>query len=84
MGHIYIAPADSHLIIKKDKVLLGHGATENRHRPSIDILFRSAAASWDSKVTGIILTGLLNDGVVGMKAIHRSGGTCIELLRAPR
>ena len=76
-GHIYTTPADSHMMIKKNKVLIGHGPTENRYRPSIDILFRSAAATWDSNVTGIILTGLLNDGVAGMNAIHRSGGACI-------
>ena len=57
--------------------MLGHGPPENRHRPSIDVLFRSAAATWDSAVTGIILTGMLTDGVAGMNAIRRSGGTCI-------
>jgi two-component system chemotaxis response regulator CheB len=76
-GHIYVAPADEHLIIKKDKLRLVYGAHENRWRPSIDVLFRSAAAAYGSAVTGVILSGLLDDGTSGMLAIKRSGGVCI-------
>jgi len=76
-GHVYIAPSDHHLIIKKNKIALGDGPMENRYRPSIDTLFRSAAAAYDHRVIGIILTGMLEDGVSGMQAIKRSGGTCI-------
>ena len=76
-GHIYIGPPDVHLLIKKGKIVIGHGPTENRFRPSIDVLFRSAAASYGERAIGIVLTGLLNDGTAGMWAIRQSGGHCI-------
>ena len=56
---------------------MGFGPPENRWRPSIDVLFRSAAAAYDSRVIGIVLSGLLHDGTSGMIAIKRCGGTCI-------
>lgn len=76
-GQVYIAPSNGHLVIKKDQLMIGHGPEENRWRPSIDVLFRSAAASYSSRVIGIILTGLLNDGTSGMLAIKQSGGICV-------
>jgi two-component system chemotaxis response regulator CheB len=76
-GYIYLAPADQHLFLKPGKIRLLHGPHENRWRPSIDVLFRSAAAAYDSHVTGVILSGLLDDGTSGMSAIKRSGGICI-------
>jgi two-component system, chemotaxis family, protein-glutamate methylesterase/glutaminase len=75
--HIYLAVPDKHLLIKKDKILLGTGAEENRWRPSIDTMFRSAASAYNSRVIGIILSGLMQDGTAGMIAIKRCGGTCI-------
>jgi two-component system chemotaxis response regulator CheB len=76
-GYLYLAPADNHMLVKPNKVLLVHGPHENRWRPSIDVLFRSAAAAYGSHVTGIVLSGLLDDGTSGMSAIKRSGGICI-------
>jgi two-component system chemotaxis response regulator CheB len=76
-GHIYIAAPNKHLLVKKNSILLGNGPEENRWRPSIDVLFRSAAAACSSSVIGLILTGSLDDGTTGMSAIKRSGGTCI-------
>jgi two-component system chemotaxis response regulator CheB len=76
-GNIYIAPPDWHMLLKKDTIRLIKGPHENRYRPSIDVLFRSAAASYDSRVVGIILSGMLDDGTSGMSAIKRSGGICI-------
>ena len=76
-GHIYIAAPNQHLLVKKDKIILGRGPEENRWRPSIDVLFRSAAVAYSSRAIGIILTGLLDDGTTGMLAIKRSSGTCI-------
>jgi two-component system chemotaxis response regulator CheB len=76
-GHAYIGPPDQHLVLKKGKIVLGEGPQENLWRPSIDVLFRSAAAAYDSRVTGIILSGLMYDGTSGMLAIKRCGGTCI-------
>ena len=76
-GTLYMAKPDHHLLLKNNKIILGKGPMENRYRPSIDALFRSAAAQYDHKVIGIILTGMLEDGAVGMLAIRRSGGSCI-------
>lgn len=76
-GHIYIAAPDYHLLVKEDKIILGRGPEENRWRPSIDVLFRSASAAYSSRVIGVVLTGSLDDGTTGMLAIKRSGGTCI-------
>lgn len=76
-NHVYLSPPEVHLLVTKGKVILGNGPSENRWRPSIDMLFRSAAAAYDSRVIGIILTGLMQDGTAGMDAIRRSGGTLI-------
>ncbi len=77
-GHLYIAPSDHHLLITEgNKILITKGAHENRWRPGIDPLFRSAAAAFGNKVIGIILTGYLDDGTAGMLAIKRCGGVCI-------
>jgi two-component system chemotaxis response regulator CheB len=76
-NHVYMARPDHHLMVKDNKILLGKGPMENRYRPSIDSLFRSAAASYGPRVIGIILTGMLEDGAGGMLAIKRSGGICM-------
>jgi len=76
-GKIYIAQPGHHLLLKKGVVRIGHGPEENRWKPSIDVLFRSAVAAYDGSVIGIVLTGLLNDGTTGMSAIKRGGGTTI-------
>lgn len=74
---IYLAPTDHHLLVEKGYIRVTKGATENHWRPSIDVLFRSAATAYNACVTGIILTGLLDDGTSGMNAIKRCGGRCI-------
>lgn len=76
-GHIYVAPPNQHLLVKEGKILLGSGPQENRFRPSIDVLFRSAAAAYSSHAIGIILSGMLDDGTSGMWAIKRCGGICV-------
>lgn len=77
-GHLYLAPSGYHLMIGRDKkMLVTKGAHENRYRPAIDPLFRSAAVGFGTGVIGILLTGYLDDGTAGMKAIKRCGGTCI-------
>lgn len=75
--HVYIAPANKHMMLQQGKILIKSGAKENHWRPAIDVLFRSAAAAYDSCVIGVILTGLLDDGTSGMIAIKKSGGICI-------
>lgn len=77
-GNGYLAPSDHHLLIGEDlKMLVTKGAHENRSRPAINPLFRSAAVAYGSGVIGILLTGYLDDGTSGMKAIKKCGGTCI-------
>lgn len=76
-GHVYLAQPDHHLMITKDKMLVTKGARENRSRPGIDPLFRSAAVAYRSKVIGAVLTGYLDDGTAGMIAIKRCGGVCV-------
>jgi two-component system chemotaxis response regulator CheB len=77
-GYVYLAPSDHHLMIDETgSLLVTKGATENRSRPGIDPLFRSAAVAFGNRVTGIILTGYLDDGTAGLIAIQRCGGTCI-------
>ncbi|MGZ5190739.1 MAG: chemotaxis protein CheB [Flavisolibacter sp.] len=77
VNHVYVARPNQHMLVKEDRIMLGAGPEENRWRPSIDVLFRSAAASYSSNTIGIILSGFLDDGTSGMWAIKRSGGTCI-------
>ncbi|UKT63019.1 chemotaxis protein CheB [Pedobacter mucosus] len=77
-SHLYLAPSDHHLMIDEDeRILVTKGAQENRSRPAIDPLFRSAAVVFASRVIGILLTGYLDDGTAGMIAIHRCGGICM-------
>ena len=77
-GHIYIAAPDHHLILQKDeKIAVKKGPKENRFRPSVDALFRSAAFIYGPRVTGIVLSGLLDDGTSGMWNIKRCGGATI-------
>jgi two-component system chemotaxis response regulator CheB len=76
-GHIYVAVPNCHLLVRKRMITIGKGPAENRFRPSIDVLFRSAAANYSERAIGVILTGLLNDGAIGMLNIKKSGGHCI-------
>ena len=76
-GRIYVAQNDFHLLIENDKVLVKKGPKENRFRPSIDALFRSAAASYGSRVVGIVLSGIMNDGTSGLWSIKRQGGLAV-------
>lgn len=74
---IYMAPADKHLLLREKDILVVKGPRENQFRPSIDPLFRSAAAYHGAGVIGVILTGFMSDGVIGMETIRRSGGITI-------
>ncbi len=77
-GHVYLALSDHHLLISENRTMLvTKGAHENRSRPAIDPLFRSAAVAFGTGVIGILLTGYLDDGTSGMKAIKKCGGICI-------
>lgn len=76
-GMIYVAPPDHHLLLEDKHILIKRGPKENRFRPSIDALFRSAAYTFGSRVIGVVLTGLLDDGTSGMWSIKRQGGVGI-------
>jgi len=72
-GTIYIAAPDHHLLLDKgNKIMVRKGPKENRFRPSIDALFRSAALLYGPRVIGVTLSGLLDDSVSGMWNIKRS------------
>jgi two-component system chemotaxis response regulator CheB len=76
-GHIYIAPPDRHLMLSDGRMQLVDGPQENRHRPAIDALFRSAAKSHGDRVIGVLLSGALDDGVAGLAEIKLAGGLVV-------
>ncbi|KAA5541323.1 chemotaxis protein CheB [Roseiconus nitratireducens] len=76
-GQIHLAPPDRHLLIDADQMHLSRGPRENRVRPAIDPLFRSAALSHGRRVIGVILSGSLDDGSSGLLSIKKAGGRTI-------
>lgn len=76
-GRIYVAPPDRHLLLTEEGLRVVYGPRENRSRPAIDPLFRTAAVHYRSRVIGVILTGLLGDGAAGLLAVHRCGGAAV-------
>lgn len=77
MGHIYIAPPDWHMMLDGGKIRLTRGPMENRHRPAIDPLFRSAALEYRERTLCIVLSGLQDDGTAGLYAVKSCGGTTV-------
>lgn len=76
-GHAYIAPGHSHLLVRRSganyMTELSQAAPVNRHRPSVDVLFRSAATHVGRNAIGVILTGMGRDGAAGMREMHEAG-----------
>jgi two-component system, chemotaxis family, protein-glutamate methylesterase/glutaminase len=76
-GHIYVGVPDRHLLVEDHRVVLSQGPTENGHRPAINALFRSAALAFGPRAIGVLLSGVLDDGVLGLAAIRSRGGITI-------
>src|SRR3954454_10492779 len=76
-GRIYVAPPDYHLILEPGRLRVTKGPRENRFRPAIDPLFRSAAQVFGPGAIGVLLTGSLDDGTAGLWAVKQLGGVAI-------
>jgi two-component system chemotaxis response regulator CheB len=80
-GHAYIAPGDRHLLVVRDgaryQCRLSDGDLVNRHRPSVDVLFRSVAQSAGRNSVGVMLTGMGRDGAEGLKEMREAGASTI-------
>jgi two-component system chemotaxis response regulator CheB len=76
-GHLYVAPADRHLLVGEGCLLLSSEPPEKGHRPAIDPLLRSAARVYGSRAIGIVLSGTGNDGTIGLAAIAARGGAVL-------
>jgi two-component system, chemotaxis family, protein-glutamate methylesterase/glutaminase len=76
-GRIYVAPPDKHLILEAGRIVVRRGPKENRFRPSVDALFRSAAYVYGPRTIGVVLSGALDDGTSGLWSIKRLGGIAV-------
>jgi two-component system chemotaxis response regulator CheB len=80
-GHVYIAPGNRHMLIARDGARyvckLNDGPPVNRHKPSVDVLFRSVAQNVGPNAVSVILTGMGNDGANGMQEMKQEGAPTI-------
>jgi two-component system chemotaxis response regulator CheB len=77
-GTVYFAPPDYHMLVEKDRqIALSTDEPLHYSRPSIDVLFESAADAYGRQLMGIILTGANEDGAVGLRAVHDAGGVTV-------
>src|SRR5262249_20051690 len=76
-GHIYICPSNYHLLVDGDHFDLSTDAPVLHARPSIDVLFETAAECFGETVIGVLLTGMSKDGTAGLKRVKRAGGHAV-------
>ncbi|MGE5689266.1 MAG: chemotaxis protein CheB [Pseudomonadota bacterium] len=76
-GVLYVAPPDYHLLVERDGLALSTDARVQYARPSVDVLFESAADAYGERTIGIVLTGANADGAAGLRAIKEVGGVAI-------
>jgi len=80
-GHVYIAPGGQHLLVRRSGARylceLSQGPPVNRHKPSVDVLFRSVAQNVGPNAVGVILTGMGNDGAAGLLEMHQAGAPTV-------
>jgi two-component system chemotaxis response regulator CheB len=80
-GRMYVAPPDRHLLLEPGRVRVVTSPRENGNRPSVDVLFRTAAEAYGERVVGVLLSGTLADGTLGLESIRRKGG--LSLVQDP-
>lgn len=80
-GHVYVSPGDRHLLVDRDgaryRIKLSDGPPVNRHRPSVDVMFRSVAQNVGPNGVGVVLTGMGDDGARGLKEMQERGAKTI-------
>lgn len=74
---IYVAPTDYHMDVNPGRIRLSRGPRENGYRPAIDRMFRTAARAYGQRVVGVVLSGMLSDGALGLQTIQEAGGLAI-------
>lgn len=76
-GRIYVAVPDHHLTVDGGRVVLGEGSADDTYRPSLDVLFASVAVHYGRAAVGVLLSGVLHDGVAGLAEIRARGGITV-------
>lgn len=77
-GTVYIAPPNYHLLVEEDfSISLSTEQKRNYARPSVDVLFETAAAAYENHLIGVVLTGANHDGALGLLAVKKAGGLTI-------
>ena len=76
-GNVYLAPADYHLLVEKGEFSLSVDEAVRHSRPSVDVLFESAADAYGPSLIGVVLTGANDDGAAGARRIKKRGGVVI-------